>query len=49
MQVSKLHANFLINNGSANFQQATQLIKIVKQKVQEKFSVNLELEVKVIE
>lgn len=49
MQVSKLHANFLINNGSANFQQATQLIKMVKQKVKEKFSVNLELEVKVIE
>jgi UDP-N-acetylmuramate dehydrogenase len=48
MAFSTLHANFLINLGSGTFEDAMALIKEAKQRVFEKFNINLELEVKVL-
>ena len=44
-QVSKLHANFIINTGDATSQDIKQLIAMIKQKVKQKYFIDLEEEV----
>ncbi len=45
MSFSKEHANFLINEGAGTFEDAIFLINLAKQKVKEKFHINLEEEI----
>ena len=47
-QVSKLHANFIVNLGGAKASDVLALIKLCKEKVKEKFKINLEEEIVVI-
>lgn len=44
-QISKLHANFIINLGSAKSNEIENLIELIKQKVKDKLSISLEEEV----
>ena len=46
--ISEKHANFIINLGEATAQDVFYLILLAKQKVAEKFNINLELEVKLV-
>ena len=46
--ISDKHANFIINTGNATASDVFHLIVLAKQKVAEKFNINLELEVKLI-
>ena len=46
--VSYEHANFLINKGNASFDDMLSLINFIKERVRDKYNINLELEVKVI-
>lgn len=46
--VSEKHAGFIINKGNATAKDVLELINIVKQKVYEKFNVNIELEIEVL-
>ena len=46
--VSKLHGNFLVNKGNAVFNDFISLISIIKEKVYERFNIELELEVKIL-
>lgn len=46
--VSKLHANYINNTGNATAEDVLKLIKKIQNKVKEKFSKNLELEIKVV-
>lgn len=45
---SELHCNFLINEGSAKASDLENLINLAKKKVQDKFGINLEEEIKII-
>lgn len=45
-QISKTHANFIINNGNASSKDVYLLIKKMRDEVKKKFEKNLELEVK---
>ena len=47
-QISKKHANFIINTGGATCKDVLDLVKLVKDKVRENYSIELEFEVKVI-
>ena len=47
-QISENHAGFIVNKGNATDDDVLELINYVKDKVKEKFDVNLELEVLVI-
>ncbi len=47
-QISEKHANFIINKGSATFNDVTELIKIVQKTVKKQKGIELELEIKVI-
>lgn len=47
-QVSELHAGFIINTGGATAQNVIDLIRMVQQRVKEKYGVDLETEVRVI-
>ena len=47
-KVSSKHGNFLINAGDAQFEDFIKLIQYVQEKVQEKFNINLELEIRII-
>ena len=46
--ISEKHANFIINLGEATAKDVFYLILLAKQKVAEKFNINLELEVKLV-
>lgn len=46
--ISEKHANFIINKGEGKSQDIYDLIKIIKQKVKEKFGIDLELEINLI-
>ena len=47
-QISDHHANFFINHGNAKAKDIMSLIKISKEKVFQKFNINLELEVRAL-
>ena len=46
--ISEKHCNFFVNNGSAKSADIEKLINKVKQKVNEKTGIDLELEIKII-
>jgi len=46
-KISDEHANFIINLGKATSDDVLELIKIVKKEVKEKFSIDLEEEIKI--
>ncbi|MBF0493599.1 MAG: UDP-N-acetylmuramate dehydrogenase, partial [Candidatus Omnitrophica bacterium] len=46
--VSEKHANFIVNSGGATSKDIRALIKTIKEKVNEKFDVDLELEIEVL-
>ncbi len=48
-EVSAKHANFIINNGDATASDILRLIEMIREEVYEKFQINLELEVIVLE
>jgi UDP-N-acetylmuramate dehydrogenase len=43
--ISKKHANFIVNTGGATAKDVCELIEIVKEKVKDKFNIDLEMEV----
>lgn len=45
MQVSRVHANFIVNSGGGTFSQFEALVQLVRDRVQAGFGVELELEV----
>lgn len=47
-EISSKHANFFMNTGHATASQILELAQLAKTKVKEKFSINLEMEVKII-
>ena len=47
-QVSTKHAGFIVNTGDATAEDVLKLVKIVKEKVKEKFNKDIELEVEII-
>lgn len=47
-EISVKHANFFMNTGHATASQILELAKMAQEKVKEKFSINLEMEVKII-
>ena len=47
-QISEKHANIIVNNGNATFDDILTLINLCKIKVKEKFNIDLELEIKII-
>jgi UDP-N-acetylmuramate dehydrogenase len=47
-QISEKHANFIVNIHNATAQDVQQLIKLIQQKIKEKFNVPLELEIFII-
>ena len=47
-EISKKHANFIINHGNAKSKDILSLIEIMKNKVKEKYKINLELEIKIL-
>ncbi|CUS87715.1 UDP-N-acetylmuramate dehydrogenase [Candidatus Kryptobacter tengchongensis] len=47
-QISEKHANFIINKGNATASDVLELIKLIQDKVYEKFGIKLELEVRLI-
>ena len=45
MGFSNEHANFLVNYGEGTFEEAMEMINLAKQKVKEKFNIDLKLEI----
>lgn len=48
MEFSEVHANFLVNHGTGNFDDAIYLIDEAKKRIYEKFEIELELEIQVL-
>ena len=48
-EISKKHANFIINSGNAKASDVLKLIKLIKQKVKLKFKISLEEEIQFLE
>lgn len=48
IKVSEIHANFLINTGNGTAAEMIELIETIKEKVREKFKIELETEIKII-
>jgi len=48
VEVSRVHANFFVNHGGARAADVLELVKVARQRVQEKFGVELELEIEVV-
>lgn len=48
VEVSPVHANFFVNHGGATARDVMDLIEIVRRRVQEKFGVQLELEIEIL-
>ena len=44
-EISSVHANFIINHGESNAEDIRALIDLARQKVADKYEVNLELEI----
>lgn len=47
-QVSEKHAGFIVNTGNATAEDVLKLVSLVKEKVREKFQVDIELEIQVV-
>lgn len=47
-EVSTKHANFIVNRGGATSHEVLQLISLIKQKVKERYNVELQLEIKLL-
>lgn len=47
-KVSEKHAGFIVNTGNASADDVLQLIEIIKEKVKEKYKINLDLEIEVL-
>lgn len=47
-KVSEIHANFFVNDSNASADDMVQLIKLVRESINEKYSTNLELEIKTL-
>jgi UDP-N-acetylmuramate dehydrogenase len=47
--VSELHCGFVVNVQEATYEEVTTLMKVIQRTVHEKFGVDLEPEVKIIE
>ena len=45
MQVSCIHANFIVNTGGGTYEQFQKLVRLIKDEVRTKFGIELELEV----
>jgi UDP-N-acetylmuramate dehydrogenase len=48
-EVSNIHANFIVNNGNATSKDIKDLINYIKEKVKEKYDIDLELEQIIVE
>jgi UDP-N-acetylmuramate dehydrogenase len=48
-EVSRLHANYIVNTGDATADDVRRVIAAVRERVQREFGVGLELEVKIID
>jgi UDP-N-acetylmuramate dehydrogenase len=48
VEISPIHANFLINDGTASAEDYHQLISLIQKTVANKFSVKLELEIELL-
>lgn len=46
--ISEKHAGFIVNKGNAKAKDVLELIEVVKKKVQEKFNINIELEIEIL-
>ena len=46
-EISKMHANFIVNRGGALYKDVESLIDLAKRKVKEQFNIDLELELNV--
>jgi UDP-N-acetylmuramate dehydrogenase len=49
MCFSEEHANFLVNNGNGEFEDAMWLINEAKRRVQEEFAISLECEIVILQ
>ena len=47
-EISTQHANFFINHGKASSNDILKLIRLAREKVREKFDIELELEIKLV-
>ena len=47
-EISKKHANFIVNHGKAKFEDVIKLINIAKAKVYKNFNIKLKLEIKIL-
>lgn len=47
-QISNIHGNIIVNNGNATYDDIMYLINLCKNKVKEKFDIDLELEIKIL-
>lgn len=47
-QVSELHAGFIVNKGNATSEDILKLMKYIKEKIEEKFNVNIEPEIRIL-
>lgn len=48
IKVSDIHANFLVNTGNGTSSEMLQLIELIKEKVRERFKIELQTEIKII-
>lgn len=48
-KISEKHANFIVNTGSATASDVRSLITIIHERVQDRFGISLELEIKIVE
>ncbi|KAF0111098.1 MAG: UDP-N-acetylmuramate dehydrogenase [Chloroflexi bacterium] len=48
VEISPIHANFMINNGTANAEEYHRLVLLVQNTVQEKFNIKLDLEIELL-
>ena len=48
MAFSSLHANFLVNMGDGTYDEAIKLINLAKQKVKDKFNIDLQTEIVIL-
>lgn len=48
LQISPLHANFIVNTGSATASDYLKLTELIRQKIKDKYNINLEFEIKLL-